>query len=94
LQLRKKRLLTISFVLFELVKNLEVLQRVHSVSSHALNFSQLSQSLGFFGPSSPALSHIEQGEAALLHVFGVAGNRGPFMHTFPSANKNQVSFVI
>jgi hypothetical protein len=39
-----------------------------------LNFSQLSQSFAFFGFSSPAFSHLEQGEAAFLHVFGVAGN--------------------
>jgi hypothetical protein len=51
----------------------------HSVSSQALNFSQFSHSLGFFGSSSPALSHFEQGEATLLHVFGVAGNLGPFI---------------
>jgi hypothetical protein len=46
----------------------------HSVSSQALNFSQFSHSLRFFGSSSPALSHLEQGDATLLHVFGVAGN--------------------
>jgi hypothetical protein len=46
----------------------------HSASSHALNFSQLSHILEFLGSSSPALSHFVQGEATLLHVFGVAGN--------------------
>jgi hypothetical protein len=46
----------------------------HSFSSHALNFSHFSQSIGSFGPSSPALSHLEHCEATLSHTLGVTGN--------------------
>jgi hypothetical protein len=46
----------------------------HSFSSHTLNFSQFSHSPGSFGPSSPALSHLEHGEETFSHNLGVTGN--------------------
>jgi hypothetical protein len=46
----------------------------HSFSCHNLNFSHSSHSLEFRGPSSPALSQLQHGEATLSHTFGVTGN--------------------